>query len=77
MSENDYLAEHGEGYVALIDGDRPDYYHRLERERIHLPCWTTGSAGLAKNQGITICNPVTCQAAKERLTMTHDATQSL
>jgi hypothetical protein len=25
-----------DSYVALIDADRLDYYHRLERERIHL-----------------------------------------
>ena len=30
------ITKHGESYVALIDSDRLDYYHRLERERIHL-----------------------------------------
>ncbi len=30
------IAKNGESYVALIDSDRLDYYHRLERERAHL-----------------------------------------
>jgi hypothetical protein len=28
------ITKNGEGYVDLIDADRLDYYHRLERERI-------------------------------------------
>ena len=30
------ITKNGESYVALIDARRLDYYHRLERERIHL-----------------------------------------
>ena len=30
------ITKNGESYVALIDSDRLDYYHRLELERIHL-----------------------------------------
>ncbi len=30
------VTKNGESYVALIDANRLDYYHRLERERIHL-----------------------------------------
>ena len=30
------ITKNGASYVALIDADRLDYYHRLERERIHL-----------------------------------------
>lgn len=30
------ITKNGESYVALIDADRLDYYHRLDRERIHL-----------------------------------------
>jgi prevent-host-death family protein len=30
------ITKNGESYIALIDSDRLDYYHRLERERIHL-----------------------------------------
>ncbi len=30
------LTKNGESYVALIASERLDYYHRLERERIHL-----------------------------------------
>ena len=30
------ITKNGESYIALIDSERLDYYHRLERERIHL-----------------------------------------
>ncbi len=30
------ITKNGRSYVALIDADRLDYYHRLEQERIHL-----------------------------------------
>ena len=30
------ITKNGESYVALVDADRLDHYHRLERERIHL-----------------------------------------
>jgi len=31
-----FITRNGESHVALIDSDRLDYHHRLERERIHL-----------------------------------------
>ena len=30
------ITKNGESYVALINAERLDYYHCLERERIHL-----------------------------------------
>jgi len=30
------ITKNGERYIALIDAQRLDYYHQLERERIHL-----------------------------------------
>ncbi len=30
------ITKNGESYVALIDAERLDHYHRLERARIHL-----------------------------------------
>lgn len=30
------ITKNGESHVALIDAARLDYYHQLERERIHL-----------------------------------------
>lgn len=30
------VTKNGESYVAIIDTQRLDYYHQLERERIHL-----------------------------------------
>lgn len=41
------ITKNGESYVALIDSDRLDYYHRLERERIHLLMIEDAKRGLA------------------------------
>ena len=30
------VTKNGESYIAMIDARRLDYYHQLERERIHL-----------------------------------------
>ena len=40
------ITKNGESYVALIDAQRLDYYHQLERERIHLLLLTDASKGL-------------------------------
>jgi prevent-host-death family protein len=41
------ITKNGESYVALIDAERLDYYHRLERERIHLLLLEDVKQGLA------------------------------
>jgi prevent-host-death family protein len=41
------ITKNGESYVALIDARRLDYYHRLERERIHLILLDEVERGLA------------------------------
>lgn len=41
------ITKNGESYVALIDSERLDYYHRLERERIHLLLIEDARRGLA------------------------------
>ena len=41
------ITKNGASYVALIDADRLDYYHRLERERIHLLLIDDARRGLA------------------------------
>ena len=41
------ITKNGESYVALIDAQRLDYYHQLERERIHLLLLDEASKGLA------------------------------
>ena len=41
------ITKNGESYVALIDSQRLDYYHQLERERIHLLLIDDASKGLA------------------------------
>ncbi len=40
------VTKNGESYIALIDAQRLDYYHRLERERIHLLLIDEASRGL-------------------------------
>lgn len=40
------ITKNGESYVALINAERLDYYHRLERERIHLLLIDEASQGL-------------------------------
>ena len=41
------ITKNGESYVALIDAARLDYYHRLERERIHLVVLNDVEKGLS------------------------------
>lgn len=40
------ITKDGESYIALIDSARLDYYHQLERERIHLLLIDEVSKGL-------------------------------
>jgi hypothetical protein len=40
------VTKNGESFIALIGADRLDYYHRLERERIHLLLIDEVSKGL-------------------------------
>lgn len=40
------ITKNGESYIALIDAERLDYYHQLERERIHLLLINEASRGL-------------------------------
>lgn len=55
------ITKNGESCVALIRADRLDYYHQLERERIHLVLLDEAAKGLAdvvagrvKNAGDTL-----------------------
>ena len=40
------ITKNGEAIIALIDARRLDYYHQLERERIHLLLVNEASKGL-------------------------------
>jgi prevent-host-death family protein len=40
------VTKNGESYIALIDAQRLDYYHQLERERIHLLLIDEAAKGL-------------------------------
>lgn len=41
------ITKNGESYVAVIDADRLDYYHRLERAGIHLLLLDEAERGVA------------------------------
>lgn len=41
------ITKHGESYVALIGDARLEYYHQLERERMHLLLLDDARRGLA------------------------------
>ena len=40
------VTKNGEAFIAIIDAKRLDYYHQLERERIHLLLIDEASKGL-------------------------------
>ena len=40
------ITKNGEAFIAIIDAKRLDYYHGLERERIHLLLVNEASKGL-------------------------------
>lgn len=40
------VTRNGESYVAIVDARRLDYYHRLEREHIHLALLDEAMRGL-------------------------------
>ena len=40
------ITKNGESYAALIDAERLDHYHRLEREHIHLTLLEEATRGL-------------------------------
>ena len=67
------ITKNGESYVALIDADRLDYYHRLERERIHLLLIDDARRGLAD---IAAGRTFEADAAIERLQKRRAATAS-
>lgn len=40
------ITKNGESYIAMINASRLDYYHQLERERIHLLLIDEAAKGL-------------------------------
>lgn len=40
------ITKNGEAFIAIIDAKRLDYYHQLERERIHLLLINEAAKGL-------------------------------
>ncbi|MCB5195696.1 type II toxin-antitoxin system Phd/YefM family antitoxin [Deefgea salmonis] len=50
------ITKNGESYVALIDARRLDYYHQLERERIHLLLINEAVAGLSSIHDAKLVN---------------------
>ena len=63
------ITKNGESYVAIIDSHRLDYYHRLERERIHLLLTDEASKGLDDIAAGNVKDPrATLTALKRRRT---------
>lgn len=60
------ITKNGESYVALIDAQRLDYYHRLERERVHLLLIGEVSRGLADVAAGNVKNARQTLAAMQR-----------
>lgn len=48
------ITKNGESYVAIINAQRLDYYHQLERERIHLLLIDDASHGLADVAAVNV-----------------------
>ena len=67
------ITKNGESYVALIDADRLDYYHRLERERIHLMQIEDARLGL---KGIAAGGSLEADSAIEKLQQKRRAIKS-
>ena len=65
------ITKNGESYVALIDAERLDYYHRLERERIHLLLIADASQGLADVAAGKVKDARATLAAMQRRRATH------
>lgn len=64
------ITKNGEAYIAIIDAERLDYYHRLERERIHLLLIDEASKGLDDVvAGRTKDAKATLKAIKKRRTV--------
>ena len=61
------ITKNGESYVALIDAQRLDHYHRLERAHIHLQLLDEASKGLDDISAGRVADATTAlQAIKRR-----------
>jgi prevent-host-death family protein len=60
------ITKNGESYVAIIDAQRLDYYHQLERERIHLLLISDANTGLSDIASGRVKNAQTVLAGLKR-----------
>ena len=56
------ITKNGESLVALIDAERLDYYHRLEREHIHLTLLEEAIRGLEDVKAGKLLTPAKLKA---------------
>lgn len=69
------ITKNGESYVAMIDAQRLDYYHQLERERIHLLLINDASQALADVAAGKVKDARSTLSALQRRRATAAATQ--
>lgn len=71
------ITKNGESYIAMIDARRLDYYHQLERERIHLLLISDARQGLADLAAGKVKDAHSTLSALQRRPTTRAATKPL
>lgn len=56
------ITKNGESLVAIIDAERLDYYHRLEREHVHLTLLEEAIRGLEDVKADRLLTPAKLKA---------------
>jgi prevent-host-death family protein len=56
------ITKNGESLVAIIDAERLDYYHRLEREHVHLTLLEEAIRGLKDVKAGRLLTPARLKA---------------
>lgn len=60
------ITKNGESYVALIDAQRLDFYHQLEREHVHLALLEQAARGLDDVEAGRVKDARAALAARKR-----------
>jgi len=60
------ITRNGKAYVAVIDAERLDYYHQLERQSIHLRLLDEAEAGLNDIEKVNLMSVAELKSAYGR-----------